>query len=155
MSKTITNNTIDTTKYPFEVRIEGEEKDVEYLVRFLDVPNIIGVGNTIDEAISEARENLGVFLEYLVDNKRDIPNPSIEKSFIDLSGKMTLRVSKTTHWKIQQKAAQEGISVNSFLNEAIINYLNYLGFNQASSNKKTKKEDKRNTIARINKLILK
>lgn len=129
--------------YPFEVRIEQDNNAVEYAVRFLDVPNIIGSGASIDEAIVEARGNLKEYLDYLIDTNRDIPLPSTDKSFYDLSGKMTLRVSKTTHWKILQRANLEGVSVNSLLNEAIISYLNDIIYakNSSASSNSVDKED--------------
>ena len=56
---------------------------------------------------------------------------------------MTLRVSKTTHWKILQRANLEGVSVNSLLNEAIISYLNDIIYakNSTASSNYVDKED--------------
>ena len=61
-----------------------------------------------------------VYLEYLQEEKRSLPEEYVENSY---SGKIALRIAKSTHQKIAQLSDSEGISINSIINNAIENYL--------------------------------
>ena len=99
-------------------QIEGED-GFEWGVEFIDVPNIGGGGDTVEEAYYEARENLNVYFDYLKETGKPIPQPSKEPEYEDYSGKLVLRLSKSNHAKIAQLAEKENISINSLLNELI------------------------------------
>lgn len=87
---------------------------------FPAIEGCIGGGNTAEEAVNEAQENLEVYLEYLQEEKRSLPEEYVENSY---SGKIALRIAKSTHQKIAQLSDSEGISINSIINNAIENYL--------------------------------
>jgi len=106
--------------YRFEV-YKDYEHDV-YVVKYFDFDNVIGSGDTVDEAIAEARRNLDVYLSYCNDNNIKIPKPSVHKD-IDHSGKVTLRMSKSLHKLVDERAKKEGISINLLLNEAVNTYI--------------------------------
>ena len=48
--------------YNFSVKIRHYGNDIEYVVIFDDFPDLIGAGDTIEEAIQEAKENLEVYI---------------------------------------------------------------------------------------------
>ena len=52
----------------------------------------------------------------------EVPDPSIH-DFESYSGKVTLRMSKSLHQKVNDRARREGVSINSLLNEAIAEYI--------------------------------
>ncbi|MBP5446319.1 MAG: toxin-antitoxin system HicB family antitoxin [Acholeplasmatales bacterium] len=112
------------TDYRFEVYTEySGEGDKVFVASYYDLDTVIGVGDTVEDAIKEAEGNLEVFLEYCKENNIDVPSPSKHEDN-EFSGKVTLRMSKSLHKKVDERAKQEGVSLNSFLNEAIITYLN-------------------------------
>ena len=84
------------------------------------IEGCVGGGETPEEAIVEAQENLEIYLEYLKEEKCPLPNEYIENN---CNGKIALRVGKTTHHKLLQLAEDEGISLNSIINNAIEYYL--------------------------------
>lgn len=108
--------------YNFNVFLTYSSGEKEYLIKYVDFNTIIGVGKTLEEALKEAQENLKIYLDYCKDNSIEIPNPSLEEEK-DYSGKITLRMSKTLHQKVDERARKEGISVNSLVNEALNSYL--------------------------------
>ena len=108
--------------YNFNVFLTYSSGEKEYLIKYVDFNTIIGVGKTLEEALKEAQENLKIYLDYCKDNSIAIPNPSLEEEK-DYSGKITLRMSKTLHQKVDERARKEGISVNSLVNEALNSYL--------------------------------
>lgn len=84
------------------------------------ISECVGGGDTIEEAIADAKENLEVYLEFLEDECKKIP----EDDYInEYSGKIALRISKSTHKKLADISEMEGISVNLLLNNAIENYI--------------------------------
>lgn len=91
----------------------------EWGVQFVDVPNVVGGGDTVEEAYYEALENLHVYFDYLKENNEEIPKPTKEPEYEDYSGKLVLRLSKNKHMEIAEIAEKEGISINALLNEMV------------------------------------
>ena len=87
---------------------------------FPAIDGCIGGGDTAEDAIKEAEENLDIFLEYLKDEGELIPSEYEENNY---SGKIALRTSKTTHRKLTQISNEEGISINMLINNAIESYI--------------------------------
>ena len=110
-------------EYRFEVFTDYSSGEKEYVVKYYDFENVIGVGDSIAEAIEDAKGNLDLYLQYCKEQNRSIPEPSIheESSF---SGKVTLRMSRSLHKLVDKKSKEEGISLNAYLNEAIATYAN-------------------------------
>ena len=99
-------------------QIEGED-GFEWGVEFIDVPNVVGGGDTVEEAYYEAKENLDVYFDYLKKEGKPIPQPTKDPGLENFSGKLVLRLSKSNHAKIAELAEKENISINSLLNELI------------------------------------
>ena len=91
----------------------------EWGVEFIDVPNVGGGGDTVEEAYYEALENLHVYFEYLKEKGQPIPQPTKEPEYENYSGKLVLRLSKNNHAKLAELAQEENVSINSLLNEMI------------------------------------
>ena len=109
--------------YRFEVYTDcSDTGEKVYVVKYYDFETVIGVGDTINEAIEEAQENLDVFLKYCGENNITVPIPSLHEEN-DYSGKVTLRMSKNLHKLVDERAKEEGISINLLLNEAIAEYV--------------------------------
>lgn len=79
-----------------------------------------GGGKTPEEAISNATESLNVMLDYLSEQKRPLPQ---EYKEVEYSGKISLRISKSTHQKVAEIAEDEGVSINCLLNNAVECYV--------------------------------
>lgn len=107
--------------YRFEVFTDCSEGFV-YAVKYFDFPNIVGFGETIEEAIKEADGNLCYYIQYCKEKGIEIPEPSVHEE-LEVSGKVTLRMSKTLHKHTIERATKEGVSLNSLLCEAISNYI--------------------------------
>ena len=110
--------------YSFSVKIRRYGDEIEYVAIFEDFPNLIGAGDTAEEAIKEGRENLDAYIDYCYDNSIPLPPPSdYEIKRCDYSGKVTLRMSKALHERAAISADIEGVSLNAFINDAISNYI--------------------------------
>lgn len=104
--------------YPMKLYpIELENGKVEWCVEFTDLPECVGGGDTCDEAVADALETKRIFLKLLEEEGMEIPKPS---KIQDLpSGKIALRIPKSTHKIISEYAKEDGVSINSYINNAI------------------------------------
>ncbi len=110
--------------YNYEMKVSpkiAEDGSTYWTVSFPSVPNCVGGGDTAEEAINEAKENLEFYLEYLREECKPIPAEDFKAT--EYSGKIALRISKSTHKRVAQLAESEGISTNALLNNAIENYI--------------------------------
>lgn len=103
----------------FEIQIEN---GVEWGAECVEVPNIVGGGESPNEAVEEAKENLEVYFDFLRSQNKPIPSPS--KSEEDnYSGKLLLRMAKTLHYKLDQLSSKEGVSLNSLITGILHSYV--------------------------------
>jgi predicted HicB family RNase H-like nuclease len=81
----------------------------------------VGQGDTSKEAISELELNEKEWLKTA--EEFDIPVPprtaKVDKKY---SGKLSLRMSPYEHQKCAENAENLGISINQYINDAVINY---------------------------------
>jgi antitoxin HicB len=64
---------MQTFTYPAKI-VEACPND--FVVQFIDVPEAISGGATLDDALAEAAEALEVAVEYYLNEGRDVPDPS-------------------------------------------------------------------------------
>ena len=73
------------SNYEFSIKIDySDYGDKVYVVRYTDFPNVIGSGDTIEEAIEEAQGNLEVYFDYCKEKNID---PSFERTKRSLNSK--------------------------------------------------------------------
>lgn len=103
-------------QYPFVVRPRDKADGPGWVVEFPDLPDCIGVGKTVEDAINSARGIVAAWLEDAKEFDIPIPKPSA-------SGKWVQRVAKTTHLRLVETAKREGVSLNtlvlSFISEGL------------------------------------
>jgi predicted RNase H-like HicB family nuclease len=78
---------------------------VSYGAEFTEIDGCVGGGDTPDEAIREAYENLEVHLEVMREKGLAIPQP-----IANYGGKIVLSISKTTRQKAVELASADGMS---------------------------------------------
>lgn len=78
-----------------------------------DIPGCISDGETIYEAIANGREALRDCIEVFSESGRKIPKPGIE------AAQWRQRVPRTLYSKLTREAANEGVSINSFVTAII------------------------------------
>jgi predicted RNase H-like HicB family nuclease len=102
--------------YPFVVKpVDPAEMDVKWIVEFLDFPGLTGGGDTVEEAMGIANEAKDMYLEMLMEEGKAIPEPTDTS----ISGRVTLRLSKTMHLKVIEMAEKDNVSLNAFITDAI------------------------------------
>ena len=94
-----------------------ENGKTEWCVEYPDLKGCVGGGDTIEEAIADAQATKAVYLSYLKEEGIELPVPKEEGNLP--SGKIALRVPKTTHKQLLENAQMDGVSLNTYINTAI------------------------------------
>ncbi|MDP2277846.1 MAG: type II toxin-antitoxin system HicB family antitoxin [Nitrospirota bacterium] len=100
----------------YRMAVEFHPEDSAYFVKFPDLSGCIADGKTPEEAVKKALVVKDEWLAVAIESGWKIPEPSV---LIETSGRITLRLPKTVHEKLVDKAEQEEVS----LNQLILNYV--------------------------------
>ena len=92
--------------YPINIAPIPEDEGGGYLVTIPDLPGCVADGETIDEAIAEARDAFNAWTMAEMEGKGDLPAP---KTY---SGQFVQRIPKTLHMRLAKRAASEGVILN-------------------------------------------
>ena len=92
--------------YPINLSPIPSDEGGGYLISFPDLPGLIADGNTIDEAMSEARDAFAAWVMAEQEDKGRLPTP---KTY---SGQFVQRIPKSLHRQLAMRAKAEGVSLN-------------------------------------------
>jgi len=84
-----------------------------YVIEIPDLPGCISQGETAEEALVMIEDAKRGWLEVSLDQGIEITEPSRLRS--DFSGKFNIRVPKSLHKVLADKAKEENISLNQFI----------------------------------------
>jgi antitoxin HicB len=93
-------------KYPCEIVPLSDEDGGGYLARFPDLPDVMGDGETPEEALADGLDALKGALAALAEWGKPIPEPG------SASGKMALRLPKSLHARLKLRAKADEVSEN-------------------------------------------
>ena len=98
--------------YPFQVRPLAPEEGGGYLIEFPDLPGCISDGATIEEALANGADALRAWIATAEEFGDPVPPPSLpmDESY---SGRWNLRVPKSLHRRLAERAKAEGVSLNT------------------------------------------
>jgi antitoxin HicB len=91
----------------------SKEEGGGYLVEYPDIPGCMSDGETIDEAITNAREALRDCLDVFRESGRKISKAIIE------AAQWRQRLPRTLYSKLTKQAENEGVSINSLVTAII------------------------------------
>ena len=109
-------------KYEFEVYQMKVEEHLFWVAKSKSLKGCVGQGETSAEAISELEQNEIEWLETAEQCGIPIPKITIKTGESQFSGKVSLRFSPFVHEQASEIAKQQGISLNQYINDAIVNY---------------------------------
>ncbi len=111
-----------TPDYRSTIRPLTKAEGGGYLIEFPDLPGCLSDGETIEEALANGMDAKSAWISAMREAGRPIPSPSSEPSQT-YSGRWVLRTPKSLHRTLAERAAHEGVSLNtlavSLLAEAI------------------------------------
>ena len=106
-------------KYPFIVYFTQVEDHSFWIAECKSLKGCVGQGETAEEAIEELKINQNEWLETAKEFNIPIPEVPVEIE-AEYSGKFTVRVSPYVHRQAVELSKQQGISLNQYINDAIV-----------------------------------
>lgn len=96
---------------PYRVELVPDLEEGGYAAGYPELPGCLTVGDTREEALSNADDAKRAWIMAALEEGTDIPEPvSVEK----YSGQFKLRIPKSLHKKLGDCAKREGISMNQY-----------------------------------------
>ena len=106
-------------KYPFHVFQTEVEDHLFWVAKSNYLKGCVGQGDALPDALAELEENEKAWLETA--EELDMPIPEVPVEHLEeYSGKMTLRLAPFVHMQAARLAQQEGISLNQYINNAVV-----------------------------------
>mgnify|MGYP000158890206 FL=1 len=96
---------------PYKIVIEPDPSG-EVTVYIPDLPGCISQGDNLNDAYKMIEEAKRVWIESALEDGIPIPEPSTTEEF---SGKFVVRVPKSLHRQLSEKAKSEGVSLNQYV----------------------------------------
>lgn len=96
---------------PYTVKLIKEE-DIFY-TEVEEIPGCWSEGATVEEAYSNIRSAMKLWMETAIERNMQIPIPKTEEK--EYSGKIVVRMPKELHKILSQRAEKEEISLNQFM----------------------------------------
>ena len=105
------NKTIEYyMQLPYKMEITPDSNST-YFVRFPELPGCFSAGETVAEAVENAEDAKKCWLTAALEDLKTIPESKTDRDF---SGEYKLRMPKSLHHQIYDRAKEEGISMNQF-----------------------------------------
>lgn len=108
--------------YGYKVRLFklSEEQGGGWGAEVEELKGCLADGETPEEAIESLKEVVDEWVEILKQDGKPLPQPVSLLKDEDFSGKFTVRVPKSIHRLISERAKQEGVSLNQYINSVLI-----------------------------------
>lgn len=102
-------------KYGLKISVLTEEDGGGFFVEVPDLPGCMADGDTLEEAIKNAKEAIESWIEAAKAEGRPIPEPTFYKDEEDYSGRLTVRIPKKLHKELAEIAQEQGVSLNQLI----------------------------------------
>ncbi|HYZ26719.1 MAG TPA: type II toxin-antitoxin system HicB family antitoxin [Geminicoccaceae bacterium] len=99
-------------EYPCHIRRLDDGEGGGYLIEFPDLPGCLSDGATVEEAIANGADALRAWIATAEEFGDPVPPPS-RPVHQDYSGRWNLRVPKSLHRRLAERAKAEGVSLNT------------------------------------------
>ena len=109
--KDIESRVSDLLKNKYRFVLLEDEDEGGYVISFPDLPGCLSVGATIEEAIKNGDDAKKEWFYACLEEGVDVPEPF---SAEDYSGQLRLRMPKSLHKHLAERAKEEGISMNQY-----------------------------------------
>ena len=101
---------------PWSYRFEWSDEDNSYIASIAELKGCVSDGETIEKATEMIKDALISYIECSLEYGDEIPEPL---KAIDYKGKIPYRTTPEKHYKIAKRAKSLGVSINSFIDEAV------------------------------------
>lgn len=96
---------------PYRMELVPDREEGGYAVMFPELPGCITCGETLESAVSNAKDAKKEWFMAALEEGQEIPKPD---SLNDYSGQFKLRIPKSLHRQLSEHSKREGISMNQY-----------------------------------------
>lgn len=100
----------------YPIKIFYSEEDKGFVAVAPDLPGCSAFGETEERALEEIKTAIELWLEVAKEDGIPVPEPS---STMKYSGRILVRIMKTLHKALVEKADEEGVSLNHYIVSAL------------------------------------
>lgn len=104
---------------PYTIELKHDAED-GWFVRVKELPGCMSQGDSADEALAMIREAMQGWLTVALEQNMTIPEPQSAEEF---SGKFVVRLPRSLHRDLAQRAQEEGVSLNQYVNVALSQFV--------------------------------
>ncbi len=98
-------------KLPYRLEIIPDKAEGGFVASYPELTGCLTCGDTLDEAVANAKDAKKAWLEAALEDGQTIPEPQAQKQY---SGQFKLRIPKTLHRILAEHAKEEGMSMNQY-----------------------------------------
>lgn len=96
---------------PYRMELIPDKDEGGFVVSFPDLKGCISVGETLDQAVANAKDAQREWLTAALEDGYTVPEPDELDSY---SGQFKLRIPKSLHRQLAEHSKREGISMNQY-----------------------------------------
>ncbi|MBO4799789.1 MAG: toxin-antitoxin system HicB family antitoxin [Lachnospiraceae bacterium] len=101
---------------PYRMEIIPDVEEGGFTATYPDLPGCITCAETLEELVDNMGDAKKAWLTAALEDKVDIPEPSVLPDISSFSGQFKLRMPKSLHKSLAMHAKEEGISMNQYCN---------------------------------------
>ena len=101
----------DYLSLPYRMELTPDQDEGGFVVSFPDLKGCVSVGDTLDQAVRNAKDAQRAWLTAALEDGYAIPEPDALDSY---SGQFKLRIPKSLHRELAEHSRREGISMNQY-----------------------------------------
>lgn len=98
--------------YPIQIRRLTEEEGGGWFAEIPLLPGCMSDGETVEEAIVNLNDAKKGWIETYLELGREVPEPATAEDF---SGQLRVRMPKSLHKALSEKAKEENVSLNQLI----------------------------------------
>ena len=96
---------------PYRMELVKDPDEGGFVVSFPDLPGCITCGETLEAAVANAADAKRAWLQAALEDGQPVREPDDLENY---SGQFKLRIPKSLHRSLAERARQEGISMNQY-----------------------------------------
>ncbi len=100
-------------KLPYTLEITRDLESGGWVARVVELPGCITQAETFEQLDEMVQDAMRGWLEVALQDGLSIPEPRAKQAY---SGKFVVRVPKSLHHRLVEKAEAEGVSLNQYIN---------------------------------------
>ncbi|MDO9535567.1 MAG: type II toxin-antitoxin system HicB family antitoxin [Bacillota bacterium] len=109
------NKHYEQLEYPIKLQKTSDEHSTYWVAEHPDLPGCMTHGYTKEEALANLDDAKKGWIYSALSHEMLIPEPGTKSEIEDCSGRILLRVPKELHYRLLQKAKEDGTSLNQEL----------------------------------------